>query len=604
MARAETPPPRRTIRDTDVDDWTRSPASRPRDMLKLKAVGSETKTAALELMGPDTTEKIKKTIALSEEGFMSPKLSLGDVTRDVLTPNRMNTDEVMSPTLARGKENWQPKAGLWSATPAAKTPSRMATVEENVEIPTWVAQSPTPKDNESVRDLGIAMHKAGLLSSPQPPGLQDLDCSPPPRMPVKNTFIQYEQFLSPGVDSGRGFSTPRTAPPGMTADRLADLGLPDVGGVGSEHALLHALQTPCWADDLPMPAFPPSMPTWPTGSLPPLPGQQLPYADLPPAPPAPAPISAPVAVPSLVAEPRQLFASEPAVAALFTEPPQRLAASAEESTDANRQQSRKGDIVRLFDFLENDLPTSASAGANTAAAGPVPTLPPQMPPSAVDASAAGTVAPWMQATQPPAVPLPSIDPCLSDPSLNHFLQAGMPMVPTADPFQPAMPPATYGAEQAGMDQLLWQWHMQQYMQTPPAYQPQAPMPAFPAAGTAPAAGMPQQDYSMFAGHHQAQSWCMPGQTMPAGAASSMPCSAGPLCPRTCHESGMCRCGEPAAPTLSLASSVPGCYGFPAPAPAAASRPVVTPNPSGGPATISIASAMFGEEPSSAAGVAA
>eukprot|EP00929_Paragymnodinium_shiwhaense_P053808 TRINITY_DN26971_c0_g1_i1.p1 TRINITY_DN26971_c0_g1~~TRINITY_DN26971_c0_g1_i1.p1 ORF type:complete len:642 (-),score=144.76 TRINITY_DN26971_c0_g1_i1:580-2439(-) len=570
MGRAETPPPRRSSRDFDADEWTRSPASMPRELLKLKAAagGSETKAEAMELMGPDTTEKIKKTISLGDESFSSPKLSLGDLT----TPNRGNDEEPLSPTLARGKENWQPKAGLWSATPVSKTPGtgRMATVEENADEP-W---SPVP---------GVLAGLGGALDCSDLPSFPD-DCSPLPKFVVKNTFIQ---FSSPKAQkSTRAVSTPQSAPPKVGASRLAEF-----GGVPEftlpAQPTLHGLQTPCWGEEE-LAALPQPLLTWEPASLPPLPGQPPSHGTISlasrlglggSAAPAAAPLSLELDLPPPPSGPPVLaiaeLASHPAPSAAPLTDVSARPASEESAAAANdeRQQpqgGRKGDIVRLFDFLEKDLPATA------------PVLGASHPAPATSVAPATAMAPWLQHGAPPqqpaALPPPTVT---ADPyaASNPYLQQAplqppplatfpcaqappptlplMPPHPSADPYYHAQatypPPPAYGAEYcghhhggAGFDAMIWQMQMHQYAQPPPAYPPQMPptpttaasMPSFPSSssltgGSSPMGsmasvspmGMQPADFSLFSHQPQPQPW--QPMTMPASPSAAVAAPLGP-----------------------------------------------------------------------------
>eukprot|EP00440_Ansanella_granifera_P010528 gb/GFBE01011421.1/.p1 GENE.gb/GFBE01011421.1/~~gb/GFBE01011421.1/.p1 ORF type:complete len:178 (+),score=22.30 gb/GFBE01011421.1/:1-534(+) len=82
------------------------------------------------------------------------------------------------------------------------------------------------------------MHKIGILSSPTPPGLFDVDSFDPP--PVKNTFIQFE---SPVKTAGLR-SPPKSVPPHFAPTLSVDAALP----VG---------ETPTrWTSDFQIPSFP------------------------------------------------------------------------------------------------------------------------------------------------------------------------------------------------------------------------------------------------------------------------------------------------------------------------------------------------------------
>jgi len=184
-------------------DWTSSPLTRPKDpydMIDAKEKG---------LLSPQATSQRDCLLPLKvneDSCFSSPKPARGQ------TPGSASGDSVVeglftspSPQVgSAGKENWQPVQGLRTGTPRTpmKTPSRLPTVKENdAQMPTldegetnpaWVVQSPEPVGfGDSIEELGMAMKGLGL--SPVPPGLEDVRCELPKHQ-VKGTFIQ---FVSP-----------------------------------------------------------------------------------------------------------------------------------------------------------------------------------------------------------------------------------------------------------------------------------------------------------------------------------------------------------------------------------------------------------------------
>lgn len=205
--RAKTPPPRR--QGKAGDPLTSSPAARPRARpIDLSRVGKRRMLPAVEKPKSD-----------SEHAFELPK-STGATS---VAPSQVDEDVCFStPKSARSREDSyatllsrSPGCGKEDRVPGAhaQTPQSLPTVledgglpgvNENRSLPVWVIQSPVRAlrvgDDESLEERAKTMHKMGLLSSPTPPGLEQL--------PVKNTFIQFE---SPHRMAGMR-SPPKTEP--------------------------------------------------------------------------------------------------------------------------------------------------------------------------------------------------------------------------------------------------------------------------------------------------------------------------------------------------------------------------------------------------------
>jgi len=205
----------------------------------------------------------------------------------------------------------------------AQTPSRLPTVQEHDGMlpevqevdfcPVWLA-TPTPSkfmSEDDVQELGEAWHKIGLLSSPTPPGLQNVSRMQP--HPVKNTFIQFE---SPKKTTGVR-TPPKSVPPHFAPGLSINL----------ESVFPDWESPPHWAVDS-LPAFP-SMPQPPVPQ-PPLMQLQLNHQPIMPQPP-----QLPVSSGS--------FGPYAALAPEF-QPPAPLVALPEARTG-------KGTALRISDFL-------------------------------------------------------------------------------------------------------------------------------------------------------------------------------------------------------------------------------------------------------------
>lgn len=255
--RDETPPPRRrnhtepedrsvqhhiwSAQPGSGDDWTSSPLPRP------KGLDGEKRDCLLPLkVNEDTCFSSPKPGRFGEPAenlFASPQLS------------------------SAGKENWQPSQGL-RTTPMCtpmKTPSRLPTVQEHdgqglmpseaesesarETEPAWVVQSP----EQHVEDFGKTMKGLGL--SPVPPGFEDVHCLLP-KPSVRSTFIQ---FVSP-LKTTSVLSPPKSepfnfAPAASMATSLFGSGVRDLFEDGSL-AMSHSPSP--WFEHEQIPFFPAS----------------------------------------------------------------------------------------------------------------------------------------------------------------------------------------------------------------------------------------------------------------------------------------------------------------------------------------------------------
>jgi hypothetical protein len=206
--RAETPPPRnRKV----CDDWTSSPVSRPElsQTEHIKICDTGALLVAAKPVADDYPRTPNPEVA---KGYLTPTI---DKDNRCLSPQRTIAHTPSPQKQGMGKENRLRGS-------CTHTPSRLPTVQEHDGLlpvsdcyPAWAMRTPT-----QTKELGEAMHKIGLISSPSPPGLQDVGRLSPP--PVKNTFIQFE---SPTRTTG--LKSPKSVPPyfapGLT---ISDAALP------------------------------------------------------------------------------------------------------------------------------------------------------------------------------------------------------------------------------------------------------------------------------------------------------------------------------------------------------------------------------------------
>jgi len=214
--RDETPPPRsrcvaaadRAVQQPDwsakpgSNDWTSSPLTRPKDTFEItdaKEKGLLSPQANISGNRDFLPLKVNEDVC-----FSSPKPAIRGQT-----PGSAGESVVEglftspSPQVGScGKENWQPPQGRTPVRTPMKTPSRLPTVQEHdgqgsmptldegETNPAWVVQSPQPA-TDGQTEFGMAMKGLGL--SPAPPGLEDVFCALPAHQ-VKGTFIQ---FVSP-----------------------------------------------------------------------------------------------------------------------------------------------------------------------------------------------------------------------------------------------------------------------------------------------------------------------------------------------------------------------------------------------------------------------
>jgi len=141
---------------------------------------------------------------IEEDGCVSSPPQSPDACASSLSPSPQKA--------SAGKEN--------RAARVAQTPNRLPTVQENDgllavveddQFQAWVINTPKPAglSSDDLQDMTETMHKMGMISSPTPPGLENVSRLPLP--PVKNTFLQFE---SPKNTSGQR-ATPKSAPPGL-----------------------------------------------------------------------------------------------------------------------------------------------------------------------------------------------------------------------------------------------------------------------------------------------------------------------------------------------------------------------------------------------------
>lgn len=535
--RNETPPPRRRSHSTPEDntvqqqvwsakpggnDWTESPLTRPKDHAEGSVNAKRDCLLPLKV-NEDTCFSSPKTARFGEPAenlFPSPKIGSG------------------------GKENWQPAQGL-RATPRTplKTPSRLPTVQEHggqgpmpsvdeseaareVE-PAWVVQSPVPAEQQ---ELGEAMKGLGL--SPVPPGLEDVRCELP-KPSVRSTFIQ---FVSP-LKTFSLMSPPKTEPVNFAPSTTAASSL--FGGVCSDpfddgslamaHSRMGDSPSP-WFEHEQIPCFP---------------------------------------------------------AAAVAPPPPKMAGDNDEGTGAEQRQ--RGPVVRLAEFLP-DPPAAAPSCQPPMDAGYGFNLP-GLPMAPVMPSCEGAAIGLGMDGAPSSV----CQQLLGMDSMNGTQQWHLPLLPQMAPepmqqqLQESQPQSTGQQPQGQPDQSslqqqlhLQQMQMQMQLQPPPQMQPQLSqmlqmqppqmqqqqMPQVqmqPPQMQPPQMQPPQmppqmQPDSLFLQQlmqmqmqpqMQPPSWpplqpmpCV-GEQMPGPPPQTVIEAAAPsvLCPSTCHQAQVCRCGE-------------------------------------------------------------